>query len=139
MKYLIYKLKLALHLVLFILKLSANFSNKTKPAILIMFVAGLLLVIGGISLMATNAKPKEIIATTTDIPKNSGLYYVENLSQEEITKKIEFWEQVLALQPQSRDVLLNLAHLYSALQLEEKAEELRFQALEIDPNNPLFE
>ena len=139
MKILLYKLKLALHLGLFLLSLAANVSNKTKPVVLGLFITGLLLFIGGITFVASLNQPKEIIAISTVVPNNKILYNIENLSQNELTEQIAFWEKVLVIQPHSRDVLLNLSHLYSALQLEAKAAEYKEKAVSIDPNNPLFE
>lgn len=138
MKLLIYKIKLLAHLVLFIIRLLANTSNKVKPAVLSLFILGLILTIGGISLLTGLNKPTETIATSTFIPSNSYLFEVNNYSEEELQTEIKFWETVLQHQPKSRDVLLNLSLLYSALQQEDKATEYREKALYIDPNNPLF-
>lgn len=138
MKLLIYKIKLALHLGIFILKLSANFSSKTKPLILGIFVTGLFVIISGISLI-TSQSPKETIAVSTIIPKNTQLYNSTNLTQEELQSEVLFWEKIYEKQPFSRDVLLNLSHLYSASGQDEKAAEYKNKASFIDPNNPLFE
>lgn len=139
MKLLIYKTKLALHLVLFILKLSANFSNKTKPLILGTFVIGLFVLISSISLFTSVQNPKETIAISTIIPKNTQLYTSTKLTEEQLLLELQIWEKVYEKQPLSRDVLLNLSHLYSALGQDEKAVEYKNKASFIDPNNPLFE
>ena len=138
MKLLIYKIRLAFHLGLFILSLTANFSNKAKPIILGLFITGLLITVGGISLL-TNNPPAKAITYTTPVPLNSELYSLKNLKEDQLLKEVEHWENVLKVQPQSRDVLLNLAHLYSTLNQEDKAVEYKNKAINIDPNSPLFE
>ncbi len=137
MKFLLFKLRLIFYLGVFLLRLTANFSNKAKPVIIGLFVTGLLVLIGGISLLNTVQKP--IQAVSTIVPKNTQLYELNSLTDEEIKSRIAFWEQVSQTQPHSRDVLLNLSHLYSALGLDEKAAEYKNSAVNIDPNNPLFE
>lgn len=137
MQLLFFKLKLAFHLGVFTLTLFANYSNKIKPIILSVFVVGLFMLIGGISLLTR--PEKETIIVSTVVPQNTSLYSQKTLTQEEIESEILFWEHILKIQPKSRDVLINLSHLYSALEVEEKATEYRNSALFIDPNNPLFE
>lgn len=139
MKLLLYKIKLAAHLVFFIIRLLANTSNKVKPAVLSLFILGLILTISGISFLTGVSKPTETVAVSTFVPSNSYLYEVNNYSKEQLQAEINFWETILQHQPKSRDVLLNLSLLYSAQQLDEKAAEYRQKALYIDPNNPLFE
>lgn len=139
MKLLIYKIKLAFHLSIFILRLSANFSNKTKPIILGLFITGLLVLISGISLLTNSQKIEENVVVTLIIPQHEQLFNVKNLTKEDLELELIFWEKVLKTQPKSRDVLLNISRIYSALTLEEKALEYKNEALSIDPNNPLFE
>jgi tetratricopeptide (TPR) repeat protein len=138
MKLIFYKIKLAVNLLIFILRLSANFSNKTKPIVVSFFIVGLLLLIGGISLITNKKRTPNLIITSSAQPKNSHLYVVANKSNREIQTEIFFWENVLKSQAQSRDVLLNLSQLYSAQQDHEKALNYRNKAINIDPNNPLF-
>ena len=138
MKLLIYKIKLAIHLSFFILKLSANVSNKTKPLILSIFTMGLFLLIAGISFLSIN-QPTPTVAISTVVPQNSNLFVKKDLNSNQIDDQITFWENILTIQPESRDVLLNLSHLYSANNLEDKAHYYKNRAIKIDPNNPLFE
>ncbi|GIK84497.1 MAG: hypothetical protein BroJett025_11190 [Patescibacteria group bacterium] len=139
MKFLLFKLRLALHLFVFILKLTANFSNKTKPAILAFFIIGLVLFIGGISLLNTTQKPVEVVSASAVIPKNVDLFVAKRMTKEQIALEINSLEKVLAIQPHSRDILLNLSLLYAALGETQKAEEYKNTARIIDPNNPIFE
>ena len=139
MKLLIYKIKLALHLFIFILRLGANFSNKIKPIIISFFVVGLLVLIGGVSLISKGRKePKNILISSTP-PTNDQLFITKNLTESELKSRIFFLEEVLKLQPQSRDVLLNLSQLHNAIENHEDALNFRNKAINIDPNNPLFE
>lgn len=139
MKLLIYKIRLAFHLGLFVLGISANFSSKTKPVILGLFIIGLLAVIGGITLLSSKPTSVQVVTITTVVPKNSDLYSIKNLKTSDLENEVVFWENILKIQPQSRDVLLNLSRLYSALNLDGKALEYKAKAVNIDPNNPLFE
>ncbi len=136
MKLLLLKLKLAFHLGIFLLRLAANFSNKTKPLTIGVFVTGLLIFIGGISLLNTAQKPTQAVFTV--VPQNVELFELQGLTIEQIESKIDFLETVLEKQPNSRDILLNLSHLYSALHQDELAAKHRKAATEIDPNNPLL-
>lgn len=141
MELLLYKIKLAIRLGLFILSLSANVSNRTKPIILGLFILGLLTVIGGLSIanLQKETKKEVAISASTIIPTETRLYEKKFFTNFDLQNEILFWESVLEKQPNSRDVLLNLSHLYSALGDDIKATEFKNKALEIDPNNPLFE
>lgn len=139
MELLLYKIKLAIRLGLFILRLSANVSNKTKPIILSLFILGLLTIIGGLSIVNLQKETKKEVSVTTVIPRETQLYQKESLKDSQLQTKIVFWETVLEKQPNSRDILLNLSHLYSAQGDDIKALEYKEKALKIDPNNPLFE
>ena len=137
MKLLLLKLKLAFHLGIFLLRLAANFSNKAKPLIIGIFVTGLLALIGGISLLNTAQKPVQAVFTV--VPQNTELFELQSMTKEQVESQIIFLEQIVEKQPNSRDILLNLSHLYSALHQEEQAIKYREAAVVIDPNNPLFE
>lgn len=61
-----------------------------------------------------------------------------SISFELINKEISYWEKLRSLQPQHRDVLINLSLLYHAKGETTKAQELLDQARQLDPNNPYF-
>ena len=48
--------------------------------------------------------------------------------------EMTYWQNALALQPTSRDILWNLSLLYQADGQKDKAKELQAQAQQIDPN-----
>jgi len=48
--------------------------------------------------------------------------------------EMTYWQNALALQPTSRDILWNLGLLYQADGQKDKAKELQAQAQQIDPN-----
>lgn len=139
MKLLIYKIKLSVHLFIFILRLSANFSNKIKPIIISFFVVGLLVLIGGISLITKGGKEPKNILVSSAPPANNHLYISTNMTESELESRIVFLEEVIKFQPQSRDILLNLSQLHTVLENHEKALNYKNKAINIDPNNPLFE
>jgi tetratricopeptide (TPR) repeat protein len=51
-----------------------------------------------------------------------------------ITQQIQFWETEREKQPTARDILLNLAKLYTAQGNQTQAEKYLQQAREVDPN-----
>lgn len=137
MKLLFLKLQLALHLGVFLLKLLANVSNKVKPAIITVFILSLFIIA---TTIITNTKPvQETHIVWATPPVNTQLYIENKVTKEEIQSQIAFWEQVLKMQPNSRDVLLNLANLYAANTQLEIAADYKESAVSLDPNNPLFE
>lgn len=139
LKLLLFKIKLILSLGVFVIQLIANGSHKTKPLVLILFIIGLSLILGGLFSLKNSQNIETVVSASSVIPKHPQLFFVEKLTLEEINSKIIFFETVRQQQPYSRNVLLNLTQLYSALGNSEKATEYRIQALKIDPNNPLFE
>lgn len=139
LKLFFYKIRLLLSLGIFAIQLIANGSHKTKPLILILFIIGLSLILGGVFYLKKEPVLETVVIASSVIPKNTTLYEVEQLTTTEIQNRISYLEEVKAKQPLSRDILLNLSQLYSAVGKHETALHYKEQAFQIDPNNPLFE
>lgn len=139
MKLFLYKLQLAGHLGVFLLKLSANISNKTKPVLIGIFVFGLIVGTIGLAILPKATNTTEVILNSTVSPTHLELFILQTLDKSEVEAQLKYWQSVAEKQPESRDVLFNISQLYSALHLEEEAALYKAKAVAIDPNNPLFQ
>ena len=139
MNLLLFKIKLAWHLSIFLIKLGANFSNKTKPIILGSFVVLILVLITGISIITKNTTVEKIIKQTTMIPQETSLYTLQEITASELEIKLSYWKRIEKKQPHSRDVLLNISQLYSALGKQELSDNYLEKAIAIDPNHPTLQ
>lgn len=136
MKLLLFKLQLAWHLGIFILTVSANVSNKTKPIILTSFIFLLGLLVFSISILTKTTQPEKIIVPAVRVPQVKEQYTYHQMTISELEETLTYWQKVAEKQPFSRDILLNLSQLYSALSNEELSEDYFQKAYAIDPNHP---
>lgn len=138
MKLLLYKIKLALHLGIFLLKVSANYSLFIKPLSVIFFV-----IIVGTTLYFAVLQPsieqQSPLIITLRTPQKTELYEQKTLNKTQLSDELNFWLEIEKKQPRSRSLLLTISQLYSALNNQELAEKYLSQAQYIDPNNPLFD
>ena len=139
MKLLWYKLQLAWHLGLFILTIGANASNKTKPIIIASFLVIIGIFIISVSIFTKINNPEKIIVTALRIPQEKEQFTYHQMTTSELETTLIYWQKISEKQPLSRDILLNISQLYSALSNEELSEKYFQKAHTIDPNHPALQ
>jgi hypothetical protein len=83
-------------------------------------------------------KPQETIPLT-NVALNSTFNTQYRYTLPEYNKLLNKYVYLVSTQPTHRDLLLNLSLLYQGGNNDEKAEEFRIAARQLDPNNPLFD
>lgn len=139
MKLFLFKLKLLVYLGFFLVRLVANISDKTKPALFTIF---LFLLFGVLFTIISNKTPSEqelIEISPTRLPQNLGEFNLQSMTEEEIQQELNIWLDVSQVQPKSRDVLLNISQLYSALNDTQRADLYLEKAKLIAPNHDLLQ
>lgn len=131
------RLRLLYFLFSFAFDLSAFFIQRVR-VLLWSFVLFLMIICAGLfQFIQIAEKTAHLTISSVGLPKEFP-HEVVKMTKHDVEQRIQISEKLLQLQPSSRDVLINTALLYLAVNNTDKSQGYWQKAQQLDPNNQLF-